>query len=276
MKILVASITILLTAASTLVTGNGVYATETASFSVIASPSSVTVDSNTTVSLYESGTDVNVVTSTFSYDSSKLQFISSSCAGNFANPVEANNSRISCYAAPGTTANGRQKFATITFKSITIGSAKVTVTGAHIASEGINIWDGKVASTTITISTAPTPTATPASTPTPTATVAPTVYPTQAANTTPTPSRAVAGKVASKVDKGSTNTSQVEGATTVAANTNPDAQLNSTPTPTASASATPTTTVQDQSESKWPWVAAGLVVIAAAAMGVYYWRRHHK
>lgn len=113
-----------------------------------------------------------------------------------------------------------------------------------------------------------------APTPTPAATVIPTAAPTATppANLTPTPTRAVAGKVAQHIN--TDDDGQVEG-TSNATNKN-EAEVSPTPSKTSSPSAAPLVETQGQSQSKWPWAAAGFVVIVAAVIGAYYWRRRHK
>lgn len=252
-----------LTIATMLVNSNVAYAAGSAVFSASATPSSLTIGSNVTVSLYENGADVNVVTGTFSYDGSKLQFISSSCAGSFSNTVVANSSSVSCYVAPGTTVSGTQKFASLVFKSIATGSATITVTGSQIASAGVNIWNQSTASTNVTINAVPVTTPTPVqSTPTPVATSNPTPT-TKTNSTTPTPTGAK-----------TTTTPTPTGTST--ATTTP------TPSPTASeehgvlgveatnTTATPTPITEAKSSASLLLVLATITAAVLAAASIYF------
>jgi len=128
------------------------YAAGTASFAV--SSASVTTGSNTTVYISEDGDNVSAVTVSYTYDTSMLQLVGSSCTGAFPNPIGS----TTCYITPGNTpVSGAQDVMALTFKGISAGSASVTVTGSQIASNGVNAWDGNSASGAITVS-APAPT----------------------------------------------------------------------------------------------------------------------
>ncbi|HUB93942.1 MAG TPA: cohesin domain-containing protein [Verrucomicrobiae bacterium] len=135
------------------------YAAGTASFALSPASTNVTEGDTTTVVIYEDGSNVNVVTATFSYDNSELQFVSDSCAGAFPSTAASSSSSISCYVPGGSSAvSGSNEVATLSFKTIATGTATVTVNGSQIASNGSNVWDGNPASTSITISAPAAPT----------------------------------------------------------------------------------------------------------------------
>jgi hypothetical protein len=256
-------IAILLAAANILAVGNVAQAAGSAAFSVTASANSLTVGSNVSFSLYENGGTVNVVTGTFSYDSSKLKFISSSCAGSFSNTVVANNSSVSCYVAPGTTVSGSQKFASLTFTSLATGSTALTVTGSQIASAGANIWNGAAASKTVTIKAATTPTPIPTS-----------IHPTSTpAKPTATPTKSGSAPIASTGTPSTTPTPTQSGQVAEQGQITGVKGASATPTPSTTTIplVVPTTQAQGKSHSNWPWAAAGVAAILVAAAGAYYW-----
>jgi hypothetical protein len=147
-----------LAAASILAVSGTSYAAGNASFALSPANSSVTEGATTSVAIYENGTNVNVVTATFSYDASMLQLVGDNCAGVFTYAA-SNSSSISCFVPGGTSAvSGSNEVAVLSFKTITIGTGSVTVNGSTIASNGSNAWNGVTANASITISAPPTPT----------------------------------------------------------------------------------------------------------------------
>jgi hypothetical protein len=143
------------------------------------SPSGTTVNVHTVfgVTIFENGTDVNVVTADLNYDASKLEFVSIDASGSaFPNAVSASGGNgavsVSRYTNPGTTVSGNQKVATVNFKALAgSGSTAVSFAGSSkIASNGSDIWNHAPTSATYSFATpapAPTPTPTPAPTPAP-------------------------------------------------------------------------------------------------------------
>lgn len=149
---------------------NHAAAAGSATFSLSPSASTVNIHSVFGVTVYENGTDVNVVTADLTYDASKLEFVSIDASGSaFANSVSGSGGGgsvgISRYTAPGTTVSGNQKVATVNFKAVAgSGTASVAMAGSSkIASNGVDTWNHAAVSATYTLATpAPAPTPTPA------------------------------------------------------------------------------------------------------------------
>jgi hypothetical protein len=159
MKLTLTSIIAGLATIGLLAVSGTAYAAGSASFALSPANGSVTNGSTTTVAIYENGTNIYVVTATFTYDSSKLQLLGDSCAGAFSSTAASSGSSISCFTPGGTSpVSGSNEAAVLSFKAIATGSADVTVTGSQIASSSGNTWDGNSASTAITITTPPAPT----------------------------------------------------------------------------------------------------------------------
>ena len=193
-----AAIALVVTLLSSL--GGQAAAAGSATFSL--SPSSNTVNINTVfgVTVYENGTDVNVITADLTYDASKLELIGIDATGSaFANSVSASGGSgsvdISRYTAPGSTVNGNQKIATVNFKAV-VGSGTANVSMASsskIVSNGVDTWNHAAASSAYTL-------VTPASAPTPTPPTSP--APTQSSSTPKTSNTPAATKTATATPTG--------------------------------------------------------------------------
>jgi hypothetical protein len=188
---------------SVLISAN-VFAANPASFTLSPSSSSVINGNTFSVSISENGDNVNVVTVKLTYDSTKLQLLSSSCGAALPNKIEEVNNAgevigATCYVSPGGgPITGNALVANVSFKALVgTGTSIINMTsGSKIVASGVNIWDQVSGSTTISLTTptpkpkptpAPTPTPTPAPIPAPTPTSKPTLKTTPKAVTTTTP-----------------------------------------------------------------------------------------
>lgn len=129
------------------------YAAGTAAFSLSPASAAETQGATFSVAVYEDGSNVNVVTANFSYDSG-LQFIGAACAGAFSGTAASSGSSISCFVPGGSAVSGIQQVASLSFKAVAVESANVTITGSTIGSAGSNVWNGVSASADYTV-TAP-------------------------------------------------------------------------------------------------------------------------
>lgn len=139
----------------------GAHAAGTASLTM--SPSTSTEIGNTvSVTIYENGTDVNVVTASVTYDASKLTCTGVDVSGSaFANGVSAScaggSAVISRYVTPGTPGlSGSVIVGMINFKATATGPAVLSFIGSsQIASAGVNTWNGVTGGTTVTVNAVP-------------------------------------------------------------------------------------------------------------------------
>jgi hypothetical protein len=148
---------------------NSVFAANPASFTMSSSAVSVVSGDNVTVSIYENGDGVNVVTTKVTYDASKLQLVSSACGSSLPNFISETDG-ITCYGAGGASVSGTVLASSVVFKALTSsGTAAISVaSGSKIVAAGVNTWNGLAPSVTISFSSPiPTPTPTTPVTPTP-------------------------------------------------------------------------------------------------------------
>ncbi len=129
------------------------YAANPASLTLASSASSVVNGSTFSVSAYENGDNVNVVTIRLSYDSTKLQFLGSTCGSALPNTMGESDG-ITCYANGGSSASGNNLIANISFKAISdSGSTIISIAGgSKIAANGVNIWDQANNTTSVSLS----------------------------------------------------------------------------------------------------------------------------
>lgn len=135
------------------------YAANPASFVLSPSSNSVTNGNSFDVSVYENGDNVNVVTIRLDYDSSKLQFLGSTCGSTLPSAI-SESSGVTCYVI-GSTVIGSALVANFSFKAISESvSASVSIaSGSKIAVNGVNVWDqvGSLATINLVAATPPAP-----------------------------------------------------------------------------------------------------------------------
>lgn len=161
MKLRIKSIIAGLTLFSIMTLASTVHAAGNGSFALSPASSSVNNGSTTTVVVYENDANVNVVTVTFSYDSSKLQLVGDNCASTFPFQFKTTGSGTNCSVNPGSgTVSGSNEVTVLSFKAIATGTASIVVNGYQIASTNntANDWNGIDANASITIITPPAPT----------------------------------------------------------------------------------------------------------------------
>lgn len=128
-----------------------------ASLTLGASATQVANGSSVSVSVFENGTDVNVVTAKLTYDVSKFSCGAVSVSGAFPNKASAScgggSVTMSHYTNPGTVAPAGSLVGTVTFTAMSdAGSAVVsTAAGSQVASAGANMWNGALSKVTISL-----------------------------------------------------------------------------------------------------------------------------
>jgi hypothetical protein len=226
------------------------HAAGSASFSLSPASGSHVQGTSFTVTVRETGSNVNVVNAKMTYDPSKLSCNSIGASSAFPATVQANcgggSITISRYTNPGDPAvNGTQTIGTINFTALAnSGSADVKfAAGSQIVSNGVNEWNGSTTGGTYTF-TAPAPAPTPTPTPTP----------------TPAPKKTTTTK------KTATTTPAVESATTTAAPTT-TAATDTAPKSETKKTETPT---KKTNNSATAWIIVGLMAAAAGATAALY------
>lgn len=147
------------------VLATGAQATAAASSLSINPASGVyTKGNNFTVSIVETGDNINVVTAILSYDASKL-ICNGIGAGEFSSdaaPATCTNGQVyvSRFVSGGATLSGSHTVATINFTAIASGTTSLTFgAGSQVVSAGVNTLSGSTGATyTLTAPTTSTPT----------------------------------------------------------------------------------------------------------------------
>ena len=214
-----------------------------------------------------SGADtINVAEASFSYDASKIQFVSASCGASFEIAASISANDITC--ATTSAKSGSQVVGTINFKAIANGTAPVTFTsgsGLYRSTDNQNIWNGNANGATTTVTTPAPVTPTP-STPTP---------PT---NTNPTPNNSSDSENTTQADTTAVATNNSGQAATTSTTDSDDTATENSATNEATDSKAKTlgavtnSSAQKKSNGKvWMWT--GLIAAAAALAAFIYVKR---
>lgn len=168
----------------------------TATLAFSTSSSTVAKDSTVavTVTANSGAAAMNVVTTDFSYDAAKLQFVSIDTNGSSFG-IEAEGSggggsvAITRAVASGGTVTGSNKVVSVNFKVLG-GSGTTNLSFANTSAvvvNGSDVWNGQPSALSLALTTTPTPTpdTTPSQTPTPSPTPSPTPTATDTKKTTP-------------------------------------------------------------------------------------------
>jgi len=196
-----------------------------ASFTLVPSTNTSVQGSSFTISVYENGDNVNVVTTSLTYNAAQVQLIGTSCGGSFASSVGETNGQT-CFTSGGTVLNGNILALTATFKSLAdSGSASIGIaSNSKIVSAGANTWNGASSTTTVALAapavTPPAQTTTGGTTTTSTQTTTlstPTSAASTQAKTTPQNQPSTTGTTAAEAPASSDNTAAVKSASTTKA-----------------------------------------------------------
>ena len=211
-----------------------------ASFTLMSSTNTSVQGSSFTISVYENGDNVNVITTSLTYNAAQVQLIGTSCGGSFASSVGETNGQT-CFTSGGTVLNGNILALTATFKSLSsTGSASIGIaSNSKIVSAGANTWNGASSTTTVALAapavTPPAQTTTGGTTTTSTQTTTsstPTSAASTQAKTTPQNQPSTTGTTATEAPALSDSTAAVKSASTtkaavVAITATPDSDLSS-------------------------------------------------
>jgi hypothetical protein len=241
-----------------------------ATFSLGASTGSVVNGGSFTVSVYENGDAVNVITAKLDYDASKVQFNGMSCAGSFTRVAESNGA--TCYTSPGTTVSGSQLVGVATFKALA-GSGTATVSmnaGSKIVggNPATDMWNHAPVATSVAMTTPVTPPTTP-----PPATGGSSTSPSTSQNpSTPASNSAKTSATSKTATSGNSTTNQ-----TAATNSTKEATGDDTSVLGESKKNTPASKLATLQKNVsvsllWPIIAAILVILIGA--GAIYARRN--
>lgn len=127
-----------------------------ASASVNASPSSVEIGNNVTITVSFGGQKVSTAKFTLDYDTTKLEYVSYSCGGSGLKEFGTGTKR---FGYVGTTED--LSSVSFTFKTKAVGSASVSAKNVQISAQGQTNASAGSPSTSITIKEKPQPTTTP-------------------------------------------------------------------------------------------------------------------
>lgn len=210
-----------------------------ASFTLMSSTNTSVQGSSFTISVYENGDNVNVITTSLTYNAAQVQLIGTSCGGSFASSVGETNGQT-CFTSGGTVLNGNILALTATFKSLSsTGSASIGIaSNSKIVSAGANTWNGASSTTTVALAapavTPPAQTTTGGTTTTSTQTTTsstPTSAASTQAKTTPQNQPSTTGTTATEAPALSDGAAAVKSASTTKAATaitaTPDSDLSS-------------------------------------------------
>ncbi len=167
-----------------------VFATSTGEVYLSPASTSVTIGNQISLALrVNPGTSIDTVQATVNFNSSYLSFISSSTSGSpfscLADSVSSTSVGITCYLT-GSTVSSDSLIKTLTFNSLSTGTANLSITGAETASAGTPYYP-TVAGASVTIN--PQPVSQPTSpTPAPSKTYS---YAPKTTSTTPTQTKPI-------------------------------------------------------------------------------------